>query len=173
MPTQIKKVTLSKLNSWEPKEGEICEVVTENNKHYKYKIYHEGEWKDIEMKDSGIEMGLYDMNKQIIAQLPTIEKENIQEKIDMINEFAVNNKNFYYMLYGKEISYFTLFKRAPYYEEDRIGEVMIECLDSIGDIKAIDYTEAQDAIEVWVVNEDGPTCLYLFPYDSGVVSVGE
>ena len=170
MPTQIKKVTLSKLNSWTPTEGEICQVVTENGKHYKYKIYHEGAWQDIEMKDSGIEMGLYDMNKQIIAQLPTLE--DVTDKIDMINVYKTDTENQYYMLYGKEISYFTLFKISPTGYEN-LGINVIECLNDIGDIKAIDMTEAQDAIEMWVTNEDGPTCLYLFPYDSGLVVVGE
>jgi hypothetical protein len=34
-------------------------------------------------------------------------------------------------------------------------------------------TEANDAIEIWVINNDKPTCLYLFPYDMGLVEVGE
>ena len=34
-------------------------------------------------------------------------------------------------------------------------------------------TEAADAIEIWVIYNDEPTCLYLFPYDMGIVQVGE
>jgi hypothetical protein len=37
---------------------------------------------------------------------------------------------------------------------------------------AMDLTENEDAIEIWVNTEIGPTCLYLFPYDNGLVKVG-
>jgi hypothetical protein len=73
------------------------------------------------------------------------------------------------MLYGKEISYFTLFRIS---DSTYFGNEVIDCLNNVGDIKAIDFTEAQDAIEIWIQDEDGPTCLYLFPYDSGLVQVG-
>ena len=90
-------------------------------------------------------------------------------------QYLVNNlhskfENFYYMLYGKEISYFTLFKIN---ESKYFGKEVIECLKDVGYIKAIDLTDTGDAIECWVENEQGPTCLYLFPYDAGVVQVGE
>ena len=74
------------------------------------------------------------------------------------------------MLYGKEISYFTLFKII---DSNDFGYEVIECLKNIGIIKAIDFTETKDAVEIWVENDDGPTCLYLFPYDNGIVEVGE
>ena len=54
-----------------------------------------------------------------------------------------------------------------------LGAAAIECLNNIGSIKAIDLTEDKDAIEAWVMAEDEATCLYLFPYDMGVVVVGE
>lgn len=74
------------------------------------------------------------------------------------------------MLYGKEISYFTLYKII---KPQCFGNEVIDCLKNIGIIKAIDFTETQDAIEIWVEDDNGPTCLYLFPYDNGVVQVGE
>jgi hypothetical protein len=52
------------------------------------------------------------------------------------------------------------------------GNEVVDCLNNIGDIKAIDLTEANDAIEIWVQDGENVTCLYLFPYDSGVVQVG-
>ena len=54
-----------------------------------------------------------------------------------------------------------------------IAVITSDTIQNIGKIKAIDFTEPQDAIEIWVEDEDGPTCLYLFPYDSGIVQVGE
>ena len=74
------------------------------------------------------------------------------------------------MLYGKEISYFTLFKIV---EPQYFSYEVIECLKNVGDIKAIDLTEDKDAIEAWVIADNEVTCLYLFPYDLGIVQVGE
>lgn len=125
-------------------------------------------YESIKIEDSNIKIDLYDVNKQIIAQLPILE--NLDEKVVLINNLHNRFGNQYYMLYGKEISYFTLFKiiRPTY-----LGNEVIGCLNYIGKIKAIDFTEAQDAVEIWVEDDNGPTCLYLFPYDNGVVQVGE
>ena len=74
------------------------------------------------------------------------------------------------MLYGKEISYFTLFKVN---DEEALATILLECINNIGPVKAIDLTEAKDALEVWVLSNNEPTCLYFFPYDMGLVEVGE
>ena len=112
-------------------------------------------------------MGLYDMNKHIISQLPVLT--DLENKKYTINSLHAKFNNEFYMLYGKEISYFTLFR---IFDSTYLGNEVIDCLNNVGDIKAIDFTEAQDAIEIWIQDEDGPTCLYLFPYDSGLVQVG-
>ena len=95
---------------------------------------------------------------------------DLEDKKYTINLLHAKFNNEFYMLYGKEISYFTLFRifDSTYFSDD-----VIDCLNNVGDIKAIDFTEAQDAIEIWIQDEDGPTCLYLFPYDMGLVEVGE
>lgn len=114
-------------------------------------------------------MGLYDMNKQIIEQLPTLT--DFEQHIKDINAFVRNNNSIHFLLYGKEISYFTLFQRSAYETED-FGKAVIECLTNVGEIKAIDLTENADAFEIWVIYDSQATCLYLFPYDSGIVKVG-
>lgn len=152
-PTQIK---------YEPQEGEVIQTPDGV-----YMIYHDG-WHILDMRSSGIEMGLYDMNKQIIDQLPVLEGQELADKMIGIAALHDTFKNKYYMMYGKEISYFTVFEII----EDRyFPDEVIDCLRYVGDIKAIDA--ASDAMEIWVQTEDGPTCLYLFPYDSGIVRVGE
>ena len=160
---KIKKVDFSQIR-YTPEEGEIIQ----NSLDDKFYIFKDGDWMLINMESSGINMGLYDMNKQIISQLPVLT--DLEEKKEVIHKLHIEWGNFYYMLYGKEISYFTLFKiKEPQY----FGNEVIECLKNIGEIKAIDFTETQDAIEIWVEDDNGPTCLYLFPYDNGVVQVGE
>lgn len=147
-----------------PQEGEVAQ--TEDGK---LKIFQGGEWKDLNVEGSNLELGLYDLNKQIISQLPSLTDEELDKKIDVIDDSYIKCVNDFYMLYGKEISYFTLFKvNEPIY----FAKTVLDCLNEIGEIKAIDPTGDGFAIEIWVqpTNEE-PTCLYLFPYDNGLVVV--
>ena len=97
----------------------------------------------------------------------------LDDKINLINEYKINTANQYYMLYGKDISYFTLFHcQNPIIIDNypTLGEEVIDCLKSVGTIKCIDYTENKDAIEIWVDYNDTSVCIYLFPYDNGVIN---
>ena len=118
-------------------------------------------------KTSTIDMGLYDINKQIISQLSNLTDNQLEIKKKEINSLHDIFHNHFYMLYGKEISYFTLFVM----ENGDLANDVIDCLNNIGEIKAIDYTEPKDAIEIWVCCDEEVTCLYLFPYDSAIVKV--
>lgn len=151
-----------------PEVGEVA-YATDTNELY---IFKDNQWVLATPETKGnVEMSLYDMNKQIIAQLPTMKQ--CQEKIDLMNDFVKQANNVYYMLYGKEISYFTVFVTNMFeYEIATLGDAVYECLANVGPIKSIEYTENKDAIEIWVMADEEATCLYLFPYDSGIVKVG-
>jgi hypothetical protein len=99
-----------------------------------------------------------------------LAEDELKEKKYAIDALESKYNNEYYMLYGKEISYFTLFKIV---EPQYFSYEVIECLKNVGDIKAIDLTEDKDAVEIWVMADGEATCLYLFPYDLGIVQVGE
>ena len=118
-----------------------------------------------------INMSLYDMNKQIVAQLPNLT--DFTDSIAAIDIYVGETRNTHYMLYGKELSYFTMFQRCAGLTET-VGEAAIDCLKNVGVIKSIDATSAGDAFEIWVMPDGSEevTCLYLFPYDSGIVQVG-
>ena len=160
----IKQLDPSQIR-YTPEEGEIIQ-----NPDGEYLIWQDGNWNKINVEGSNISMGLYDMNKQIIAQLPTLTIDDLLERLPLVEELHNKYNNEYYMLYGKEISYFTLFKLK---QIESFPHEAIDCLQNIGPIKAIDLTEDKDAIEAWVMADDEATCLYLFPYDMGVVIVGE
>lgn len=109
--------------------------------------------------------------------------ENLDKKIELINEFQHKEKNVFYMLYGKEISYFTIFAYNSMTPElENLGIGVIECLKNVGKIYSIEkitppQEDAETAIEIWVEaknseNENIITCLYLFPYDRAIVSIG-
>lgn len=159
----IKKVDLSQIK-YEPMDGEVAyDTSTE-----KIMVYHDGAWQQITTQGSGLNIGLYDINKQIIAQLPTYtDLDKAAKTISALHDIYQNE---YYMLYGKEISYFTLFKLI---EPQYFAQEVLDCLRHVGTLKAVDPDEPGTAVEIWVENEDGPTCLYLFPYDNGLVQVGE
>lgn len=158
----IKKIDPSQIR-YTPQENEVIQTP-----EGKFLIWKDNGWHEIKAEGSGIEMGLYDMNKQIIAQLPDLT--NWDEKIQLVGDFHADWNNNFYMLYGKEISYFTVFKVN---DKEFFGSTVLECVNNIGPVKAFDLTEAADAIEIWVMYNDEPTCLYLFPYDMGLVEVGE
>lgn len=159
---KIKKIDPSQIK-YEPVEGELIQTPDG-----KYMIWHDSQWNEFQMENSGIKMELYDMNKQIIAQLPDLADWDRVEEV--VNTFDTNWQNTYYMMYGKEISYFTVFKIK---EPNGFGREFIDVVKNVGIIKSIDLTEAADAIEIWVIYNNEPTCLYLFPYDMGIVQVGE
>jgi hypothetical protein len=161
---KIKQIDPSQIR-YTPEENEIIQ-----NPEGEYLIWKDGACNKINVEGSDISMGLYDMNKQIIAQLPTLTDDELNEKKYSIDALNAKYNNEYYMLYGKEISYFTLFKIV---EPQYFSYEVIECLKNVGDIKAIDLTEDKDAVEIWVMADGKATCLYLFPYDLGIVQVGE
>ena len=140
----------------------------QNSSDGKYYIWHEDNWHEFKMESSGIEMGLYDMNKQIIEQLSDLTDWARAE--DVLTHFESECRNQYYMMYGKEISYFTVFHIK---ERMAFAREVIDCIKNVGTVKAIDLTEMADAVEIWVMYNNEPTCLYLFPYDMGIVEVGE
>ena len=163
--TKIKKIDVSQIR-YTPQIGEVVQDAVTGN----FMVWTNEGWNTVKSENSGINMGLYEMNKQIISQLPKLTEAELFDKDLLINTLHAKFNNEFYMLYGKEISYFTLFR---IFDSIRFGNEVIDCLNNVGDIKAIDFTEPEDAIEIWVETEDGPTCLYLFPYDNGVVRVGE
>lgn len=160
---KIKQLDPSQIR-YTPDDGEIIQ-----NLEGDYLIWKDGAWNKINYEGSDINLSLYDMNKQIISQLPPLE--DMDAACKAVNNLYEKTKNEFYMLYGKEISYFTLFRMD---KPEWFFEELILCLHSIGVIKAMDITEDESAVEIWVVDDDNEaTCLYLFPYDNGLVKVGE
>ena len=123
-------------------------------------------------------VSLYELNRQIIKQQGPLEEKDIKSKMDMLKAFSHTFEK-YSLLYGKEINYFTLFVKDKNWELESLDLGVIECLNNIGTIYSIEYTKEKDAIEIWIEtkmteeDESVLTCMYLFPYDSGIVKIGE
>lgn len=78
--TTIKRLDISQIR-YEPQDGEIV-INTVDDGYY---IYKDGNWMKINVENSGLNLGLYDLNKQIIAQLPILSDEELNNKKTVIN----------------------------------------------------------------------------------------
>ena len=82
----------------------------------------------------------------------------------------------YYMLYGREINYFTIFKKGNIGESDfaTFWDGLKECLTALGAVRSINVNKLEDgsasSIEIWIKYNDVVTCMYLFNYDEGIVT---
>ena len=162
----ISKASLLK-NLCNHEEGEIAYAADED-KYYKYE---DGSWNETELEEAPtrqeLKMTIYDMNKQLAKQMPPYDEQQIEDVKKKLREWKQDDVNLY-MLYGKEISYFTLFQKQIL-AKDNFVEAVFTCLNNLTD-KIYSFEIVDDnAIEFWVDYEDEATCMYLFNYDAGVV----
>lgn len=153
----------------------VCAYCEENEKFY---TFHEGKWIIIEENMEELmpsPMQLYELNKQFVSQLPPLTEQDLKDRKEMVDNWVDESIDFY-LLYGREISYFTLFQRCK--DEaitESISDILFECLDGIGTVVSMDVLTELDepTIEIWVKiavedQEDFVTVLYLFDYTKGV-----
>ena len=139
------------------------------------KLYHwSAEANEWQLLDGDMNLGMttYDLNKQIISQLPALDVDGIQKARTDITNFFDEIKQQYYMLLSRDINYYTVF-RIMNILDDSINCILDEvwaCAEYIGDIKSVSREEG--AIEIWVQPKEEnsePIVMYLFGYDAGVI----
>lgn len=150
----------------EPGEGQVAYCEEEKS----YKIANNGAWVDFSPESSGVSTSLYELNRQIIGQLPPLDEAQINDRIESLN---IWRKADFYMLYGKEISYFTVLKPdTENLDFENFGEAIFNLLTDITEaIYAMDIID-DNTVEIWIHYEGNPTVLYLFNYDGGIVTYG-
>ena len=118
-------------------------------------------------------MSMYDINKQVISQMPCLTIEEFEGKREIFNEYHFSQFANYYMLLCNELRYYTLFhtKMACEGEElDSLSSEIMSCLISFtDDIKSIEITDDKTAIEIWITKDEETYVMYLFNYDLGVI----
>lgn len=139
---------------------------SETNKIYCKKDNTFNEIKDAPVANIGT---LYDVNKQIISQLPTPTDEDIEIAKDLVDTFVEEKNNQYYMLLCKEKSYYTLFNIEPPSLEPLSGILLDECIPNFGNLKCVNETDDKTALEFWVEIDGNIYVAYFFPYDEGVI----
>ena len=150
-------------------EGEVCFIEDTNQ----YMMYKDGAWMPInaDMTSEGLQINLYELNKQIVSQLPAFEDSQWDGAEKVFEDWLKIRSTEYFMLYGREISYFTIFKRVSKNGEFKnLFEALKACLEHIGTVHGFDVVNNNSALEIWVNTNGEMTCLYLFEYDEGVVT---
>lgn len=126
-------------------------------------------------KISKVSLGtLYDINKNAMKSIKELSYEERVAKRKLVEDFITDTHNHYYMLLCNDRRDFTIVTLDVANEEKRAAAaftVVDECLVNRGKIKAIDLTEHNDAIEMWLNIDNEEFCYYFFPYDNAIVEV--
>ena len=109
-----------------------------------------------------IEMGtLYDLNRQVMAQLPPQDDNIIKDYFRSIGSwFSFHNKEKYFMFMCKEQSDFTILHFLDCNYNKAIQELK-ELIEERGELIMIDYDHDQDIFECWIRNSENEASLYM------------
>lgn len=112
-------------------------------------------------------MNLYEMSKQVVANLPvrstTAELEPLKQILRKFKHLG------YYMLLCREENDYTVIRVRKAKNPDKFEDLIIELLQSRGDIKDIDYDTDKKSLECWIQKEDKVMMYKLFNYSWGVI----
>ena len=159
-------------NLMEKTDAELGNIAYDNETQKMYVWTNDEVWQEISTENAGLNMNLYDLNKNIISQLDQLTRFDLDEWRDKFNDYHHKFKDKHFMLLCKEYSYYTLFEYQKY-AECSFGTAVLEIIEGLGPVYAIDIND-DDVIEIWIkpVGEESPMAFYLFPYTRGVVYYG-
>ena len=164
---------LTKQNRFQ--EGEVV-YVTDTEK---FMVYKDAEWIPLEAQkvktegnSQGIQMTAYELNKQLISQMPIpTDLTNFDE---IITEFKREAKSSDFMLLCKERSYYTVFRKTDdsFSHFIEFGEAVLTCASDLGDVITVDKMDETNTVEIWVKNKDTQEvdCMVLFESNDFIVT---
>lgn len=118
-----------------------------------------------------VELGtLYDLNKQIMAQLPPQDEITMSHNWTVIGDWFGKDQNRWFMLMCKERSDFTLIHITDNQFAKGVAELQ-KILQERGQILAIQYLHGEDAFEIWVKANDEVFMFMFFGADWMIVEV--
>lgn len=147
-------------------EGDVA-LIEETNQVF---IYHNNEWTIFKLKptESNVKLTMYDLNKQIMEQVPELSQKEKNDAHKIINTFAASQHQKHFMLLSLAARYFTIFEQSKQYEFGSLAAAVFACCEPIGIIKSVSLND-QGAVEIWITDEDRTECYVLFGYDEGMV----
>lgn len=133
--------------------------------------YVEKEWKPVVIQGEGLQMSLYDINKNIFAQLEPMSDENLRQVHAQVFKFFGDTmqsvSNNYWALICWEKRYITIFRELPTSDEE-LSDIFMEIIEGLGDVKDVTDNE-QGALEIWITDEQDTNCYLFFNYTAGIV----
>lgn len=150
--------------------GQIA-CIEDNNQYF---LFNGNDWEPVDVKKTAtgqLALNLYDINKSIVEQLGPMAKRKINGAIKACQESLNKDTNDnLYLLYGKEIGYFTILNRVNDSTEKNLMGTAVDLLSEFSEIYDISYLENQKVVEFWIKYQDKITCLYLGGWDEGMVN---
>ena len=130
-------------------------------------------WSLIDVEGKGLELNLYDLNKNIIDQLDPLTANEVSMKMGLINEYYQKANNTYHMLLCRDFNYYTIFNYDSMLSFPDFPSAICTIITELGEVYSIELLE-DGAMEIWIkpTGEESPYAFYLFPYDAGVVYYG-
>lgn len=122
-------------------------------------------------------MTIFDMNKNIISKEPLLDwddKDNIEKLAARLCEWFSEDGDSFYLLYGRDIHYVTLFNSMTTRPKDMFLYELKGFLSEVGDIISLDFDciEGGHCVEIWIRTTNSPAeLLYLMPFDKGVIEI--
>lgn len=108
-----------------------------------------------------IELGtLYDLNKQIMNQLPPQDEETLLRNYNIIGSWFGKAQESWFMLMCKERSDFTLLHITDYQFTKGLFELK-EILAERGKVLAIQYIHGEDTFEIWLKDHNGEVFMFM------------
>lgn len=162
--------TLEELEGIEDPQNEQVVYIEDING---YRIYSNNKWYPVEgnVTNSGLNLDIYSLNKQIVAQFPVFDEETWLGAKAVIEDWYNKIDSDYFMLYGREINYFTIFhKKDENTEFSTMYEAIRECYNNVGEVHAVNPSEDGSAIEIWAEVQGKIIVMFLFDYKNGIVT---
>ena len=117
-------------------------------------------------KTANVDVSLYDINKQIISQMPDISIEEARKILDDYQWKHASTSYFGFMSFEKH--YFTVFHRTENTQETMFAAIALDCIQNIGHLKTLNIEN--EALEVWLDIGNEIYQYLIFPYDEGIVN---
>lgn len=137
-------------------------------------VWTNGQYQPVESQIDGageIKVNYRDLVISAISAFEPFDDEQIKKYQVLLNAWDEIQAKDFYMLYARELDYFTLFHRVPDEGNRCIGKEVFECLFDLGSVVYIeDFAEDEYNIIFWIKTPEGKlTEVYLFDYTKGVV----
>lgn len=118
---------------------------------------------------------VYELNQDLVEKkTKKMIEEEILNATEMITDFFKAKEDMYFMLLCNEQKDYTLFNYKDNKNDDKCSiaaKEVIECLSNRGELRVLDKTEKEDAIECWISDGKKCHCYFLFPYTNGVIEL--